>query len=100
MGGGGGSPNIQQSMIYVATVSLTIGLSLFLLPPYGQMPLAYQLALAVIALALWSFSDGLFGRLSIPLALIEAVLLLRLAVGWTRLMVDAFGVPAPELEAS
>ena len=100
MGGSGESPNIQRSMAYVATVTLTIGLGLFLLPPCGQMPLAHQLALAVTALALWSFSDGLFGRFSIPLALIEAVLLLRLAVGWTRLMVDAFGVPAPELEAN
>ena len=100
MGDSGGLPGIPQAMAYVATVTLTVGLGLFLLPPYGQMPLAHQLALAATALALWSFSDGLFGRFSIPLALIEAVLLLRLAVDWTRLMVDAFGVPAPELEAN
>jgi hypothetical protein len=100
MGSSGGLPGIQQSMAYVATVTLTIGLGLFLLPPYGQMPLAHQLALTATALTLWSFSDGLFGRFSLPLALMEAVLLLRVAVGWTRLMVDTFGVPAPELEAN
>ena len=37
-----------------------------------------------------------FGRFSIALALIEAVLLLRLAVGWTRLLVDMFGSGAIE----
>jgi len=77
MGDSGGLPGIPQAMAYVATVTLTVGLGLFLLPPYGQMPLAHQLALAATALALWSFSDGLFGRFSIPLALIEAVMVGR-----------------------
>ena len=43
----------------MAAVSLTVGLGLFLLPPYGQMPLAHQIVLAAIALALWSFSYGI-----------------------------------------
>ena len=60
------------------------------------MPLAYQLALTGLALALWSFSDDCFGRRSIALALIEAVLLLRLSVGWTRLLFDVFGPDAIE----
>ncbi len=34
-------------------------------------------------LVVWSFSDGLFGRFSLILALIEAVLLLRLSIGWS-----------------
>ena len=91
MPSGGGLQGIPQSMAYVAAVTLAIGLGLFLLPPYGVMPLAHQVVLAGAALALWSFSDGLFGRFSIVLALIEAALLLRLALGWTSLFVEAFG---------
>lgn len=37
-----------------------------------------------------------FGRFSIALGLIEAVLLLHLSVGWTRLLVDVFGPDAIE----
>lgn len=88
---GGGIPSIPVAMAYVAAVTLVVGLALFLLPPYGEMPLSHQIALTGFALALWSFSDGLFGRSSIVLALIEAVLLLRLSVGWTWLLVGAFG---------
>lgn len=82
-----------MSMAYVAAVTLVVGLVLFLLPPYGEMPLSHQVALTGFALALWSFSDGLFGRFSIILALIEAVLLLRLSIGWTYLFVGAFSAP-------
>ena len=78
-------------MGYVAAV---VGLALFLLPPNGEMPRSYQVVLTGFALALWSFSDGLFGRFSLILALIEAVLLLRLSIGWTYLFVGAFGAPA------
>jgi hypothetical protein len=83
-------------MAYVVAVTLAVGLGLFLLPPYGEMPLSRQIAFAGFALALWSFSDGLFGRFSVPLALIEAVLLLRLSIGWTHLLVEAFGASTPE----
>jgi hypothetical protein len=89
----GGNPSIPVAMTYVATVTLTVGLALFLLPPYGEMPLSHQMILTGLALSLWSFSDGLFGRFSVVLALIEAVLLLRLSIGWTHLFVDAFGGP-------
>lgn len=58
------------------------------------MPLAHQVAFAGFALALWCFSDGLFGRFSIGLALLEGLLLLRLAIGWTGLLVEALGGPA------
>jgi len=81
-------------MGYVAAVTLVVGLALFLLPPYGEIPLLYQVILTGFALAVWSFSDGLFGRFSLILALIEAVLLLRLSIGWTYLFVGAFGAPA------
>lgn len=60
------------------------------------MPLSSQATLTGLALTLWSFSDGFFGRFSIALTLIEAALLLRLAVGWTRLLVDLFGSDAIE----
>jgi hypothetical protein len=93
MAQGGGLPDIPRAMGHVALVTLLVGLALFLLPPYGVMPLAHQVALAGVALGLWCFSDGLFGRFSPVLAVIEAALLLRLAVGWTRLLVDAFGLP-------
>jgi hypothetical protein len=78
-------------MAYVALVTLLVGIGLFVLPPHGEMPLSHQVVLAGVALVLWCFSDGLFGRFSVILASIEAVLLLRLAVNWTRLLVDAFG---------
>jgi len=83
-------------MTYVAAVTFVVGLALFVIPPFGQMPLSHQVALTGLAHALWSFSDGFFGRFSIALALIEAVLLLRLAVGWTWLLVDVFGSGAVE----
>lgn len=85
-----------MAMTYVAAVTFVVGLALFVVPPFGQMPLSYQVALTGLALALWSFSDGVFGRFSIALALIEAVLLLRLAVGWTWLLVGMFGSDAVE----
>lgn len=91
---GSGPPGIAASMAYVAAVSLAVGLALFLLPPYGEVPLSRQVLLAGFALALWSFSDGLFGRFSVPLALIEGILLLRLAIGWTDLLVNAFDTSA------
>jgi hypothetical protein len=81
-------------MAYVAAVTLLAGVALFAIPPFGQMPLLHQIALTGGALALWAFSDGLFGRLSVLMALLEATLLLRLSLGWTRLLVDALGVPA------
>jgi hypothetical protein len=90
---GGGLPGIPTAMAYVALVTLLVGIGLFVLPPYGELPLSHQVVLAGVALALWCFSDGLFGRFSVILALIEAVLLLRLAIGWTRLLVEAFGNP-------
>jgi len=90
---GDGTPSIPVAMAYVAAVTLVVGLSLFLLPPYGEMPLSHQIVLTGFALALWSFSDGLFGRFSVILALIEAVLLLRLSIGWTHLFVGALGAP-------
>ena len=93
---GRGAPSIPMAMTYVAAVTFVVGLALFVIPPFGQMPLSYQVALTGIALALWSFSDGFLGRFSIALALIEAVLLLRLSVGWTRLLVDVFGPDAIE----
>jgi hypothetical protein len=85
-----------MAMTYVAAVTFVVGLALFVIPPFGQIPLSYQVALTGIALAFWSFSDGFFGRFSIALALIEAMLLLRLSVGWTRLLVDVFGPDATE----
>jgi hypothetical protein len=94
MAQGSGTPSIPVAMGYVAAVTLVVGLALFLLPPYGEMPLSHQVVLTGFALALWSFSDGLFGRFSLILALIEAVLLLRLSIGWTYLFVEAFGAPA------
>jgi hypothetical protein len=94
----GGLPEIPRAILYVAAVTLIVGAGLFLLPPFGVMPLPYQLALTGAALALWCFCDGLFGRFSILLALIEAVLLLRLSVGRTRLMVEATGGSIPEMQ--
>jgi len=55
-------------MAYVAAVTFVVGLALFVIPPFGQMPLVYQVALTGLALGLWSFSDGLLGRFSIALA--------------------------------
>lgn len=86
-------PGIPTALAYVAAVTIVVGLALFALPPFGHMPLAHQLMLTGFLLGLWSFGDGLFGRFSVILAFIEAVLLLRLSVGWTRLFVDAFGAP-------
>jgi hypothetical protein len=57
------------------------------------MPLSHQIILTGSALSSWSFSDGLFGRFSVVRTLIEAVLLLRLSIGWTHLFVGAFGGP-------
>lgn len=85
-------PGIPAALIYVTVVSLVVGLGLFLLPPFGHMPLLHQAALTGAALAVWSFSDGLFGRSSVLLALLEAALLLRLALGWTHLLVTALGL--------
>ena len=96
MAQGSGTPSIPMAMCYVAAVTLVVGLALFLLSPYGEMALSYQVALTGFALTLWSFTGGFFGRFSIALALIEAVLLLRFAVGWTRLLVDMFGSGAIE----
>ncbi len=84
---------IPAAMAAVAAVTLVAGPALFLLPPFGHMPLAHQIVLTGLALALWSFSDGPFGRFSVILAFVEAVLLLRLAIGWTRPFVEAFGAP-------
>jgi hypothetical protein len=88
---GGHPPGIPAALVYVAAVSLVAGLGLFLIPPFGHMPLLYQVALTGAALVVWSFSDGLFGRSSVFLALLEGALLLRLALGWTDLLVKALG---------
>jgi hypothetical protein len=47
-----------MAMTYVAAVTFVVGLALFVIPPFGQIPLSYQVALTGLALALWSFSDG------------------------------------------
>lgn len=85
-----------MAVTYVVAVTFVVGLALFVIPPFGQMPLAYQLALTGAALALWSFSDGFLRTIRIALALIEAMLLLSLAVSWTPLLVDVFGPDAIE----
>jgi len=86
-------PGIPAALVYVTAVSLVAGLALFLIPPFGHMPLLYQVALTGAALIVWSFSDGVFGRFSVLLALLEGALLLRLALGWTHLLVTALGTP-------
>ncbi|MBI0539014.1 hypothetical protein D9599_26050 [Roseomonas sp. KE2513] len=84
---------MPAALVYVTAVSLVAGLGLFLVPPLGHMPLPYQVALTGAALVVWSFLDGLFGRFSVLLALLEGALLLRLALSWADLLVTVLGTP-------
>jgi hypothetical protein len=43
------------------------------------------------ALVVWSYCDGFFGRLHWGLAALEGLLLLKLALNWTALLLEAFG---------
>jgi hypothetical protein len=94
MSGGDDFPRITTVAAYVIVVSLVVGTGLFLLPPVGATPPAYQVVLAAILLILWSLSHGLLGRLRMELAFIEAGILIVLAAYWTRFLVIHFGVLA------
>ena len=65
------------AMVHAIAASLVASVALFLAPPYGEMPVAYQAVLAWLLLALWSYSDGLLGRFNAAMALLEGAVLLR-----------------------
>jgi hypothetical protein len=48
-------PEILRATAYVAVVTLIIGAGLFLLPPFGVMPVPCQLALTSAVVALWCY---------------------------------------------
>jgi hypothetical protein len=73
----------RRNAVYIASSIAAILLTsaiLFVIPPYGQMPFAYQAIFAWLALALWSYSDGVFGRFNITLALFEGAAVLRISI--------------------
>jgi hypothetical protein len=79
------------AMGHAAAASLVAGVGLFVIPPFGQMPFAYQAVFAWLLLALWSYSDGWFGRFNAALALLEGAVLLRFSIELVYFLVEAFG---------
>ena len=79
-------------MTYVAAVTFLTDVALFAVAPFGPTPFLHQIAPTWGVLALRAFSDGLFVRLCLAMALREVAV--RFALGWTRLVFDASGVPA------
>ncbi len=90
---GGASPNPLSAKLVAALVAFTllVGAVLFALPPTAEPPPPRQVWAAAVALVVWSYCDGFFGRLHWGLAALEGLLLLKLALNWTALLLEAFG---------
>jgi hypothetical protein len=78
-------------------VGLSFGLStlavsavLYVLAPENQ-PLTRHIVAAGVLLLVWCYCDGMVGRLHWGLAVVEALLRLRLALMWDKTLFDVLG---------
>ena len=86
-----GLPRFPVAVAHLTLGALVVGTGLFLLPPFGAMPLGYQMVLAGGLVTLWCFVEGPFGRLRLVPALVEAAAMLGLALDWTDFLVSRYG---------
>jgi len=77
----------------VTLSTLLVGAALFVLPPFAERPLGYQITAAGAALAVWCYTDGIIGRLSWGLAAMEGLLRLNAALAWTALLLKVCQEP-------
>jgi hypothetical protein len=63
------------------------GLVLFIVPPFGEIPPAWQIQAAFLAAIAWCYWDGLFGRSRMLLASVEAGVSLWMSLKWTKILI-------------
>jgi hypothetical protein len=68
------------------------GVLLFIMPPIGEFPVAWQIQVAFLAAIAWCYWNGLFGRSRMWLATVEAAISLWMSLKWTRFLVLLFSM--------
>jgi hypothetical protein len=80
----------RTSSRFVLQTSLA-GLAPFALPPFGEMPLAWETGLAFFIWVAWCYRYGLVARRRFALAAAEAIPALSLSLVWVQLLMAARG---------
>ena len=81
-------PALVQDAAGLGVSTLAAGTELYVVAPGGQPEIGHAAA-AGMALLVWCHCSGMVGRLSWGLAAVEALLRLRLALGWAALLCEA-----------
>jgi len=82
-------PLLARSGARLLLTTSLAGLTLFILPPMGEMPPDWQIALAFLVWIAWCYRYGLVSRRRVGLAAVEALPSLWLSLGWAQLLVLA-----------